>query len=231
MLSKKMIVDMNITESLLSGSWLWMANILYVSALLLAVWRSPWRVISANRGLQHLFFGATVLLLLMWSMRAGISPGLSIHFLGVTALTLILGWDLAILSASLVLLGMTLLGKESWQGFAVNGLCLVIIPAFLSHAIHQLVDKKLPKNFFIYLFLCGFLGSSVVIAVSGLMMSVVLWLDGVYPWSKITQEYVNYLPLIMFPEGLMNGILMTGIMVFYPDWIRTFNARLYIDEQ
>lgn len=107
----------------------------------------------------------------------------------------------------------------------------MIIPAFLSHAIHQLVDKKLPKNFFIYLFLCGFIGSSIVIAVSGLMMSIVLWLDGVYPWSKITQEYVNYLPLIMFPEGLMNGILMTGIMVFYPDWIRTFNARLYIDEQ
>ena len=226
-----MIVDMNITESLLSGSWLWMANFLYMIALLLAVWKSPWRVIFDNRGLQHLFFGATVLLLLMWSMRAGISPGLSIHFLGVTALTLILGWDLAILSASLVLLGMTLLGKESWQGIGVNGLCLVIIPAFLSYAIHQFVDKKMPKNFFIYLFLCGFIGSSLVIAASGLLMSIVLWMDGVYPWSKITEEYVNYLPLIMFPEGLMNGILMTGIMVFYPDWIRTFNARLYIDEQ
>ena len=126
---------------------------------------------------------------------------------------------------------MTILGKESWQGFAVNGLCLVVVPAFLSYGIHQLVDKKLPKNFFIYLFLCGFIGSSLVVAVSGLMVSGVLWLDGVYPWSKITHEYVSYLPLIMFPEGLMNGILMTGIMVFYPDWIRTFNARLYIDEQ
>lgn len=226
-----MIVDMNITESLLSGEWLWLANFLYASAVILAIWKSPWRTVSANRGLQHLFFGATVLLLLMWSMRAGISPGLSIHFLGVTALTLILGWDLAILSASLVLLGMTLLGKESWQGLGINGLCLVILPAFLSYSLHQLVDKKLPKNFFIYLFLCGFIGSSLVIAASGLMMSIVLWMDGVYPWSKITEEYVNYLPLIMFPEGLMNGILMTGIMVFYPDWIRTFDARLYIDEQ
>lgn len=222
---------MNITDDLLSDSWLWGPGILYLCALVLAVWKSPWRTISANRGLQHLFFGATVLLLLMWSMRAGISPGLSIHFLGVTALTLVLGWDLAILSASFVLLGMTILGKESWQGFAVNGLCLVVIPAFLSYGIHQLVDKKLPKNFFIYLFLCGFIGSSVVVAVSGLLMSGVLWIEGVYPWSKITQEYVDYLPLIMFPEGLMNGILMTGIMVFYPDWIRTFNARLYIDEQ
>ena len=37
--------------------------------------------------------------------------------------------------------------------------------------------------------------------------------------------------LIMFPEGMLNGIIMTGLMVFYPDWIRTFDARKYIDEQ
>ncbi len=226
-----MTIDMNITDNLLSGSWLWIADILYLCALLFAVWRSPWKVIVNNRGLQHLFCGATVLLLLMWSMRAGISPGLSIHFLGITALTLILGWDLAILSGSLVLLGMTLLGKESWEGFAVNGICLVLIPALLTYWIHRFVDKKLPKNFFIYLFLCGFIGAGVVVAVSGVAVSTILWLDGVYPWSKIQHEYIDYLPLIMFPEGLMNGILMTGIMVFYPDWIRTFNARVYIDEQ
>jgi uncharacterized membrane protein len=42
---------------------------------------------------------------------------------------------------------------------------------------------------------------------------------------------VRFLPLIMFPEGLLNGIIMTGMMVFHPDWIRTFDARHYIDEQ
>ncbi|SIS45647.1 energy-coupling factor ABC transporter permease [Neptunomonas antarctica] len=222
---------MNITDGLFSGAWLWVMDILYLCVVLVAAWKSPWSVIISNRGLQHLFFGATVLLLMMWSMRAGLSPGLSIHFLGVTALTLVLGWDLAILSASLVLLGMTLIGKESWEGLAVNGLCLVVLPVFLSYAIHLFVDKKLPKNFFIYLFVCAFAGSVIAIAASGLTMATLLWMDGVYPWSKIDHQYVSLLPLIMFPEGLMNGILMTAIMVFYPDWIRTFNAKVYIDEQ
>jgi uncharacterized membrane protein len=222
---------MNITDGLFSGAWLWMMDILYLGVVLVAAWKSPWSVIVTNRGLQHLFFGATVLLLVMWSMRAGLSPGLSIHFLGVTALTLVLGWDLAILSATLVLLGVTLIGKESWEGLAVNGLSLVVIPVFLSYVIHLFVDKKLPKNFFIYLFLCAFAGSAIAIAASGLVMATLLWMDGVYPWSKIEHEYISFLPLIMFPEGLMNGILMTAIMVFYPDWIRTFNAKVYIDEQ
>lgn len=45
------------------------------------------------------------------------------------------------------------------------------------------------------------------------------------------KKRVRFLPLIMFPEGLLNGIIMTGMMVFHPDWIRTFDARHYIDEQ
>ncbi|QEQ95699.1 energy-coupling factor ABC transporter permease [Neptunomonas concharum] len=222
---------MSISEGLLTGLWLWWLHAIYGLALGYAFYRAPWRTVVSNKGLQHLFFGATVLLALMWSMRAGISPGLSIHFLGMTTLTLILGWDLAVLSGSLVLLAMTLIGKESWDGLSANGLCLVIIPALLSHVIHQWVERLFGKNFFIYLFLCAFLGSAIIIAISGLSMSLLLWFDGVYPWNKIEHEYVRYLPLIMFPEALMNGILMTGIMVFYPDWIRTFDAKAYIDEQ
>lgn len=222
---------MNITDGLLTGSWLWVIHVLFVVGLMAACIKAPWDLLVNERRLQHLFFAVTVVLMVMWVMRAGISPGLSIHFLGVTALTLILGWDLAILSATLVLLAMTVLGKESWQGFTANGICLVVLPALLTHVIQSWIGRLLPKNFFVYLFGCGFLGAAVVVAVSGTAMSLLLWVSDVYPWAKIQHEYINYLPLIMFPEALMNGILMTGIMVFYPDWIRTFDARVYIDEQ
>lgn len=222
---------MSISEGMFTGHWLYVLHVIYLVALLLAVRSAPWRVIAANKGLQHLFLGAAAILAMMWTMRAGISPGLSVHFLGVTALTLILGWDLAIISASFVLLAMMLIGKESWDSWSVNGVCLVVIPALLTAFIQRQVSKRLPKNFFIYLFLCGFLGAAVVVAVSGLLMAILLWFQGVYGWGKIVHEYVSYLPLIMFPEALMNGILMTGIMVFYPDWIRTFDAKAYIDDQ
>ncbi len=222
---------MSISDGLLTGSWLWLLQVLYALALLLAIRSAPWSVLARNRGLQHLLFGACALLMVLWSMRAGISPGLGIHFLGITTLTLVFGLDLAILAGSLALLGMVVMGREGWEGLAVNGLCSVVLPALVSYTILRLVERHLPKNFFIYLFLCGFAGAGVAAASSGLSTATILWLDGVYGWGKIYHEYIRYLPLIIFPEGLVNGIFMTAIMVFYPDWIRTFNAREYIDEQ
>jgi len=222
---------MSISVGLLSGYWFWLGLLIYLPVLGFALYRVPWTVVKNNRRLQHFFLGATVFLMVMWSMRAGISPGLGIHFLGVTALTLIFGWDLAIVAGTFSLLGMVLVGREGWDSLPVNAVCSVLLPALVSYLIWRLVEAKLLKNFFVYLFVCGFFGAGVAAAVSGLSTGGVLWLDGVYSWSKITHEYVQYLPLIMFPEGLMNGIIMTGMLVFHPDWVRTFDAKIYIDEQ
>ena len=222
---------MSITDGLLSGPGPLWFQALFVLVLLLALWRLPWAVLLGNRRQQHLFFGSTVALTLLWTLRAGISPGLGIHFLGITTLTLMFGWDLAVLSASLALLGVTWVGLESWQAFGFNGLCTILLPAMVSLGILRLVEARLAKNFFIYLFCCAFIGAGLAVAAGGVAAALLLWGLDVYPWERIQQEYLILLPLIMFPEGLLNGILMTGMMVFYPDWIRTFNARLYIDDQ
>lgn len=222
---------MSLTQGLISGGWLWAASLTTLLVVALALRAAPWSVLKQERRLQHLLFGATVVLMLMWTMRAGISPGLGIHFLGMTVLTLMFGWDLAILSGTLALLGMTLIGRESWDTLSINMLCSVVLPALASLAVLRLVEAKLPRNFFVYLFLCAFFGAGIATASGGMAMAMLLWADDVYPWGKIYLEYVSFLPLIMFPEGLLNGIIMTGMMVFHPDLIRTFDARLYIDEQ
>ncbi|MDO6565361.1 energy-coupling factor ABC transporter permease [Amphritea sp. 1_MG-2023] len=222
---------MNLTSDLITGFWFWVAQISYFVLLATAIWSAPWSTLFNNRQLQHLFLGTTAGLVVLWQMRAGITPGLGIHFLGVTVLTLMFGWNLAILSASMALLGTTLIGQESWHGFAINGLCTIVIPVLISYLILRLVEAKLPANFFIYLFLCAFLGAAAATLAGGLSMSFLLWIDNVYSGEKIYREYIQILPLIAFPEGLLNGIIMTGMMVFYPDWIRTFDAKKYIDDQ
>ncbi|MAY43215.1 MULTISPECIES: energy-coupling factor ABC transporter permease [unclassified Neptuniibacter] len=222
---------MSFSNELVSGYWIVITAIVYSVIFLCAVRSAPWRVLLANRVLQHMLFGATVLLTVMWSIRAGISPGLGIHFLGLTVLTLVFGWDLAILSATVVLLGMALIGKESWDGLFINGVCSILLPVATTHLISKFVDKRLEKNFFVFLFVCGFFAAGISTAVAGLATSMVLVLDGVYSLEKVFLEYIRYLPLIMFPEGLMNGIFLTGMLVFHPDWVRSFEAKSYIDEQ
>lgn len=222
---------MSFSSELISTAWIYISAIIYLLALGFAFKAAPWRVIRSNRVLQHMLFGATVLLMILWSMRAGISPGLGIHFLGLTVMTLVFGWDLAILSATVALIGMALIGKESWDGLWVNGVCSVLLPVLTTRFICWYVERKMMKNFFIFLFVCGFIGAGVSTAVAGLATSAVLVLDGVYPLSKVYLEYIRYLPLIMFPEGLLNGIFLTGMLVFHPDWVREFDAKAYIDEQ
>lgn len=222
---------MSFSDGLLSGGWLWGCAVVYLLALFMAFRAAPWRIIADNRILQHMLFGATVLLMALWSMRAGISPGLGIHFLGMTVMTLVFGWDLAVLAASLVLIGMALIGKESWDGLFVNGVCSVLFPIGATYLIHWFVENRMSKNFFVFLFVGGFIGAGISTAVGGLATSAVLVLDGVYDLNKIYLEYIRYLPLIMFPEGLLNGIFLTGMLVFHPDWVRYFDAKGYIDEQ
>ena len=50
-----------------------------------------------------------LVLAILWRIKAGILPGLELHILGVTAVTLILGWRLAIFASSLasLLLGVS----------------------------------------------------------------------------------------------------------------------------
>lgn len=222
---------MNVTVGVLSTSWIWGSAVFYGVLLLWIVKRIPWSVILRERGIQHLLFGSAALLVLLWQLRAGVTDYLTIYFLGLTTLTLMFGWDLAVLVGSVVMLVMTLLGVESWQMLPVNLVCNVVIPAWVSITVLRVVEARLPKNFFVYMFLCAFAGAGLAVGVSGLSMALILWLDGIYSWTKIYHDYAQYLPLIMLPEGLINGIIMTGMMVFHPDWIRTFDAKIYIDDQ
>ncbi|HSG04493.1 MAG TPA: energy-coupling factor ABC transporter permease [Marinobacterium sp.] len=222
---------MNTQSIELNLIWQISAALLVGIVLLLAARRIPLSALRSEPRLQHLLYASTILLMLTWSFRAGLSEGLSIHFLGMTTLTLMFGWDLALLAGSVAMVLLTLIGIESWQILPLNLLTQVLVPATVCMLILGEVEKRLPANFFIYLFIVAFLGGGVTVASSGLSLAAVLGLAGVHEWGKIYTEYVRYLPLIMFPEGLINGILMTAMMVFHPDWIRTFDARRYIDEQ
>lgn len=222
---------MDTTSLQIGALWQFIAAAVALPILAFAIKGVPLSVLRAEPRLQHLIYGSIVLLALTWSFRAGLSQGLSIHFLGMTALTLMFGWDLALLIGAIVTALLTLFGVETWQMISLNLITQVIIPASLCLFTLRQVEKRMPTNFFIYLFLVAFLGGGVTVASAGLSLALVLGFAGALQWNTIYVEYITYLPLIMLPEGLINGIIMTSMMVFHPDWIRTFDARRYIDEQ
>src|SRR5690625_7166646 len=65
--------------------------------------------------------GVCVLMLIfLWTLKTGIQPGLDVHFLGLTAVTLMLGWRLCIVVAPFALLSLTIFVVYSCLDFGVS---------------------------------------------------------------------------------------------------------------
>ena len=146
---------MVITVALVPGTWLWIGYVLYASLLVAAVSRAPWSTLKDNERM-HVYLGSCVGLMVIWTVKAGISPGLSFHYLGATLFTLMFGWRLALVGFSLVLAGTTLSIGGDWLGFAMTLLCKGALPILVSHVLHRLIQEKLPAHVFIYIFLNAF---------------------------------------------------------------------------
>lgn len=218
---------MGMTENLLSTSQ-WIITIILFLAILVRALRSiDWQVFRRDETLQHTFFGVAVVLGFLWHLRAGISPGLSIHIFGITLVTLMLGWALAVLAGLLALVITVITGQEPLLMFAANGLVTVMVPALVSHGIMLWERRRNFRNFFAYIFFCGFFGAGISVAMAGTVMCLMLWTSGVYTFGELVHEYVRYLPLFMIPEGFANGAFVTGLMVLHPDRLTTLDQRRY----
>ncbi|WP_372994929.1 energy-coupling factor ABC transporter permease [Marinobacter sp.] len=218
---------MGMTENLLSTSQ-WLITLLVFLVILVQAVRSiDWQAFRKDNALQHSFFGAAVVLGFVWQLRAGISPGLAIHVFGVTVITLMLGWGLAVLAGMLALVITVITGREPLLMFAANGLITVMVPALVSQAIMRWERRRDFRNFFAYIFFCGFFGAGISVAAAGIVMCLMLWTSGVYTFDQLVHEYIRYLPLFMIPEGFVNGAFVTGLMVFHPDRLTTLDQRRY----
>lgn len=202
---------------------------LYLPLLLYAATRAPWRCLR-NRAAMHLLGAACVVLLVLWRMQAGISPGLAIHYLGVTALTLVVGWPFALLDVGLALAVMAGFGAPSWSSLALSGLLLGGLPVGISYGLLRLAQKHLPANLFIYILVNGFFGAGFAVAAAVLSVAGVQLIAGVYGIDRISSELLIYLPLIMLPEGLLNGMAVAVIVATRPEWLATFDTRRYLGE-
>jgi len=218
---------MGMTENLLSTSQWIITLLLFLVILVRAVRSIDWPALRKDNALQHSFFGAAVVLGFVWQLRAGISPGLAIHIFGITVITLMLGWALAVLAGLLALVITVITGREPLIMFAANGLITVMVPAIVSHGIMLWERRRDFRNFFAYIFFCGFFGAGISVAAAGGVMCLMLWSSGVYTFDQLVHEYIRYLPLFMIPEGFVNATFVTGLMVFHPDRLTTLDQRRY----
>lgn len=218
---------MNLPDSLLAEGWYWAAWVLWSPLFARAVWRAPWSVFKDSSRF-NLWLGLIVGLTLMWSLKAGVKPGLTLHLLGATAMTLSFGPQLAFIALNLVLAAVMVNEGGGAASFALNALLLAGWGVFLSNRIYRIVDRFLPRHFFIYIFVNGFFGSAATVIGVGAAASSLMVLAGAYPAAYLLEEYLPYFLLLGFSEAWLSGMAMTLLVVYFPGWVATFDDSRYL---
>lgn len=218
---------MNFPDLLLPGFLLWTGNALALFALLAALQRAPWDTLK-RPDLLNVWLGAAVALMLVWSIKTGIKPGLNFHLLGSTLLTLMFGPWLALVMLAVVLVAVTLAGAAGWASLGVNFLLMAALPVVLSHVLYRITDARLPNHFFIYIFVNAFLGAGLAMAACGLAATLLLTGAGIYSSDYLSSQYLPYFILMAWSEAMLTGMVMTLMVVYRPDWVATFDDARYI---
>jgi uncharacterized membrane protein len=183
----------------------------------------------SDSAFQHRFFGASAAVFILWIFRVGIVDELQVHFLWLSSLALVLGFRWAMISSTVVLLGITLVGYEPFSMLGINWLVGALLPISITYAVFSFTFHKLPKNLFIYLFVCAFLPGAITIALKIVTMAGYFYVDSDLAWDSIYNNYVILIPLLIFSEAFFNGFTMTSLVVHKPQWVYTFHDKFYID--
>ncbi|AKS43234.1 energy-coupling factor ABC transporter permease [Wenzhouxiangella marina] len=219
---------MNIPADLLPFWLMVPALVVFLGLFAWQVWGSGWQLLLVNR-LEWVYVLAIGLLTGLWWLKAEAVAGLQLHFLGLSAMVLVFGWRLSMVGGALALGLLTAAGVYDWWALGVNGLITVALPVLLADRLHALVYFWFPKHYFVYVIVAAHFTSMIVIVATMLTGALLLWLLGVYPWSRISYDYLVFIPVAMLPEGFINGAIMTMLTAFKPEWVRSFDDRDYIE--
>lgn len=219
---------MLIVESLWSQPVLVTASVVHVGALLAAIWHAPWRLVVAMPLRSHLIFGAVVALLILWRMNGPVATGVHLHLLGMTTATLLLGLPLAVITGTLTALGYAVFGGLPSSLVLAHALVNVLVPALVTTGLLHLVMRHGPRNLFIYMLGVGFIGGGLSMLAAVLMTMLLLAISGA---GDVMREWMSPIMLLaMFPEGFLNGAVVSSLAVYRPDWLKTFDDHHFLDE-
>ena len=218
---------MNLPDTLLGEEWYWAAWVVWALFFARSLFKAPWARLRDSEQL-NVWLGMIVLLTLVWSLKAGVKPGLALHLLGATVFTLSFGPHLAFVGLSLVMLGITLNGAAGAFAYALNALLLAGVGVVLSQRLYRVFSLWLPRHFFVYIFVNGFFGAALTVIGIGVVSTCVLALAGAYDWDYLSGEYLPYFLLLAFSEAWLSGMVMTLFVVYRPNWVMTFDDSRYL---
>ena len=218
---------MDTTAVPLSAAWTVAGWVLALPLVLCAAWAAPWRRLGDSEQ-AHVWLGGVFCLVALWSLRATVGDGYTFHLLGITAFTLAVGPALAVAGSALAVALLIAVRGGLWLNGAIAYLTMAALPVGASWLVLRLAERRLPPNFFVYVFVAAFFGAALAYGAAGLAGATVLTSAAGMPAGRVFGEYVPYLLYLAFGEATLNGMLLTLAVVYRPRWVTTFDDGRYL---
>ncbi|MDF3125577.1 energy-coupling factor ABC transporter permease [Rheinheimera sp. 1928-s] len=170
--------------------------------------------------------GASVCVLaLLWQTDAAVLDALPIHFLALTTLMLLFGLRLSCLLFVLVMALQWLMSTQSLEQLLWTLVCGWLVLA-LNYGVYLFCFHYVQRHLFIYLFIGAFLNSALGLVVFMLLQA---WYQAdQYSAHQLYDSYLIFIPLAALPEALLNGMAMTLLVIYKPEWVYTYYQRIYL---
>ncbi|GAB3106001.1 energy-coupling factor ABC transporter permease [Pseudomaricurvus hydrocarbonicus] len=191
---------------------------------------APWRQLFRQGYRQHLFWGAAVGLGLFWQMHVDVLGLFGLHPLIMMSVVMVFGCALGLWVGALALMLGSLFHVQPWTDLAVQFCLNVLIPALVAAAVLMLIERLPFRNLFVYMLGGGFIGAMVTVQAMAASSWLYVWLFGPEPLLVIISDYYYLTLLMMFPEGFINGAMISTLTVLAPHLVKTYDDHRYLDD-
>jgi uncharacterized membrane protein len=207
--------------------WLIAGWVAALPIVALAMHRAPWTRFAESEPV-HVWYGTIFCLTMLWNVQATVGEGFRFHLLGVGAFTLLAGPALALVGGAVVMILQIVVRGGLWANVGLAFVTMVAVPVATAWLVLRVAERRLPPNFFIYVFVVAFFGAGLSLAVAGIAGAVAMTWGAGRPAELVFGEYVPYLIYLAFGEATVSGMLLTLAVVYRPRWVATFDDARYI---
>lgn len=211
----------------LTTPWLVATWLLALPLFLWAVLAAPWHSLSESPN-TRVWHGAIVVAIVLWSLQATVSGSFTFHLLAMAGMTLALGARLALVSASVVVAVHCGIHDGHWQNLAAVWLAPCAVAIGTTSLVLHAAERRLPANFFVYIFVVAFFGTALSLVVAGVAALLLQVAATGLPLGHALGHYAPYLFQLGFGEAMLTGMLITIGVVYRPQWVRTFDDARYL---
>jgi uncharacterized membrane protein len=200
--------------------------LLFLPALALAGWAVRRRFL-ADPSQQHAWLAGIVCVSLLWLLQVKSGDGLYFGMFGASLFALVFGCARAVIGLSAALVLYTLMADGAWMNFGVNGLLFALLPAVVTRTLQRLIERRLPKNLFIFI-----IGNGMFVTLAATALTSLVMLLAALPAAPAAAanlgEYATTSLMLAWGESVISGMIFSSLVIFRPTLVLTYRVDTYL---